>query len=190
MLPRSLLSLIFLYSLFQQAALAEISASRRQFLITCGVALSALTVMEIALVKDPEPQSGTAPLWQVPKEYDVEALGLEAFGRTVKDVLITRNVPLAKAESVRWKLQQQIWELIQTKLNEGGAVQLDTTLAIALEDGTYVHLAPSFRLAPQAPDASGRTVRSIQYLGTSGNPETVTYSVKGFSGDTTKITLP
>lgn len=186
MLRRSLVSLLVLLSLFQRTAAAE-PPTRRQFLITCGIGLSALAVVQVTLVKDPEPRIGSAPLWEVPKEYDVEALGLEAFGRTVKEILQTKKIPIAQAERVRWKLQQAIWEIVQTKLDAGDAVQLDTPLAIALEDGTFVHLAPSFRIAPQAPDAAGRTVRKIEYLGTTANPETVTYTVEGFAGDSRVI---
>ncbi len=107
------------------------------------------------------PPSSSYALSLLPGQ-ELEALGLERFGQSVKAVLQRHFVEEDVLERIRWELQERLWQKLEPKAAFQEPYERELGLAILVEEGVYLYARPVFRLSP-LPMAEGRTVGAIEW---------------------------
>ncbi|MBC7386928.1 MAG: hypothetical protein H7301_12305 [Cryobacterium sp.] len=162
-------------SAFSDASIPEVS--RRQF-IRSGVLCAFATLIDV---------SAHSPIkkaihheWSIHPQFDIETLGLESFGNSVKELLLKQGyAPDAEtAERVRWNLQAKIWNRLEPASELSGVMQISSVVAVWLGPNRYLYLNPHFRIEPidsPSTDSIARTIGKIRYISDTSDLRVLTY---------------
>jgi hypothetical protein len=146
---------------------------RRSFIRAVSLCVAATLVRVDAL-------SPARHRWSMHPESNIETLGLESFGNSVKELLgIEAGIADPKiAEAIRWKLQDSVWKRLEPKEELVRPARANLVVAIHLPDDRYIYLNPRFRVDPLTPAEAAtreRTVGKIEYLSDTNDFRVLTY---------------
>lgn len=148
--------------------------SRRGFLLTCA----AVVGLGAAADGAPAPRPGQVA---VEANLDIDELGLEAVGQTVKALLIgrgwvsetTAKRTEARADALRDRLQWDLWAQLQRRAlavpETARSVTVDAEADVALPGGGSLRVTARFRLALGGYETTDRgrerSVEGVRFLG-------------------------
>lgn len=175
------------------AALADPTdgLNRRQFVLSASACL--LSTLG---------SSDTSPIthyrhWSMHPGLDIETLGLESFGSSVKELLEKEGYVADRKtlERIRWDLQERLWEHLEPKSEIFRSFQIRTTVAVRVRNDLYVYLRPNFRVEALGPKDSahalqnGRTIGRIEFVADTRDTRTFTYWTGKAPADPTIISI-
>ena len=179
---RTLYSLFVFVSIFATSASAAIPpVSRRSFIRAVSICVAATLVRVDSL-------SSARQRWALHPEFDIETLGLESFGKSTGELLLTNGyvAEAETAERVRWALQAEIWRRIEPRQELKSPVKIAFVVAVPIDRNRYLYLNPHFRIDPvirATPGSAERTVGKIEYLSDTGDFRVLTYWIDGAPTD-------
>jgi hypothetical protein len=175
-------------SVFPVQADPKFNISRRKFIISSGSCiLGALTPSKPFSTSHFHHRSVNSAL-------DVDILGLESFGRAVKELLQSEKyvVDQEAGEKIRWQLQEELWRRLKPKAENFVTSEVTSTVAIKIENNQYLYLDPKFRIEQVKGHRrlhGGRTVEKIEFMSDSSNPREFTYWIGDAPTDSSTIIL-
>lgn len=165
--------------------------NRRQFVVSASACLlSTLGSLD-------KPLASHYRHWSMHPSLDIETLGLESFGASVKELLQKEGYVEDRnlLELIRWELQEKLWQRIEPKSENFRSFDVNTTIAIRARNGMYIYLRPTFRLETlEATDAihalaNGRTIGRIEFVADAKDQRAFTYWIGNAPADPTIISI-
>lgn len=148
---------------FASPALAQGGLSRRAALgaLCCAAAGAVASVAPPSVGSRPTRVPLTSPIaYDLPADLDPDVMGLEAAGRTMREIVLARTGDAALAEAARVTLQEAVWNRIEaSRIN-------DLTMRVAVRTSENAHvvadLAFRLRRAPIGSAVASRSIAAIE----------------------------